>query len=121
MKILISASMKHIDEVIALQRQLAQNGHDVEIPTSGVEQSKLAHIEAHMTKLKAVDCLLVANVDDPRGKGYIGASSFFEIGWAYALGKPVYLLQAPDAQSMYTEDIEAIECINLDNNLEAVK
>jgi nucleoside 2-deoxyribosyltransferase len=121
MNILISASMKHINEVLVLQSQLTQYGHNVEVPTYDIKQSKLAHIKAHMTKLKAVDCLLVANVDDIRGKGYIGASSFFEIGWAYALDKPIYLLQTPDNQSVYTEDIEAIGCINLDNNLEAIK
>lgn len=121
MKVLISASMKHYDEVVELGSRLEKLGIGADLPKAHDETStKLDYIKAHMDDLKAADALLVANFNDSRGDGYIGASCFFEIGWAYALNKPVFLLFPPDKNSPFIEDIEAIGCKVLNNQLEAM-
>lgn len=122
MRVLVSASMKHYDEAVKLGLELKKLGIEADLPKAHDETStKLDYIKAHMDNLKTADALLVANFNDSRGDGYIGASCFFEIGWAYALGKPIFLLFPPDKKALFTEDIEAIGCTVLNNRLEAMK
>ncbi len=106
--------MQHFDKCEGLQKELQQRGYDVDMPYKAVDESnvrtKKECIEDHIAKLRQSDALVVANYDDERSAGYIGPSTFFEIGWAYALNKIIYLLNPPDTSSPFHEDTEAAGC-----------
>lgn len=42
---------------------------------------------------------------------------FFEAGWAFALGKPVFVLESIDRESDYAEDLLAIGAVELKGDL----
>lgn len=109
MKILISASMRHHDELVPVAETLRGLGYEVELPdNNNPSYSKKQHIDKHLGELTESDALLLGNVD-----GYIGASTFFEAGWAFALKKPIYVLEKFDKNSSFTEDLKAIGAIEL--------
>lgn len=101
--------MRHFDECLQLRQTLVRAGYEVELPEPDTSLTKREHIDAHLVKLRQADILLIANFDDERGSGYIGASCFFESGWAFALGKAVYTLNPINKGSVYKEDLDAID------------
>lgn len=121
MKILVSASMRHADKFAALQELLKAAGYQATIPQTEEHLTKRQYIDEHMSRLQGSDALLLANFDDERGNGYIGASCFFEAGWAFALGKPVYTLQPIDATSPFAEDLMAIDCQVINGDMSKIK
>ena len=121
MIILVSASMRHTDKFAALQDSLEAAGHQAILPQTEEGLTKRQYIDEHMGRLQDSDALLLANFDDERGNGYIGASCFFEAGWAFALGKPVYALHPIDAKSSFAEDLMAIDCQVINGNMSKIK
>jgi nucleoside 2-deoxyribosyltransferase len=62
----------------------------------------------------------VANYDKKGISGYIGGNTFLEMGYAFVLGKPIFLLnKIPDIS--YTSEIEGMDPIVIYNNLEKIK
>lgn len=121
MIILVSASMRHTDKFAALQDSLEAAGHQAILPQTEEGLTKRQYIDEHMSRLQGSDALLLANFDDERGNGYIGASCFFEAGWAFALGKPVYALQSIDVTSPFAEDLMAIDCQVINGDMSKIK
>ena len=121
MIILVSASMRHTDRFAALQDSLEAAGHQAILPQTEEGLTKRQYIDEHMSRLQGSDALLLANFDDERGDGYIGASCFFEAGWAFALGKPVYALHSIDAKSPFAEDLMAIDCTVINGDMSKIK
>lgn len=121
MIILVSASMRHTDKFAALQDSLEAAGHQAILPQTEEGLTKRQYIDEHMSRLQGSDVLLLANFDDERGNGYIGASCFFEAGWAFALGKPVYALHSIDAKSSFAEDLMAIDCQVINGDMSKIK
>jgi len=121
MIILVSASMRHTDKFAALQDSLEAAGHQAILPQTEEGLTKRQYIDEHMSRLQGSDALLLANFDDERGDGYIGASCFFEAGWAFALGKPVYALRPIDAKSPFAEDLMAIDCTVINGDMSKIK
>ena len=121
MKILVSASMRHTDKFAALQDSLEAAGHQATLPQTEEGLTKRQYIDEHMSRLQDSNALLLANFDDERGDGYIGASCFFEAGWAFALGKPVYALRPIDAKSPFAEDLMAIDCTVINGDMSKIK
>ena len=115
LSILISASMKVYPQLLQIASELEKKGFSVYLPEQSVGAGtafKRRMIDNHMEKLRTVDVLLVANVG-----GRIGASTFFEAGWAFALGKPVAILEPIDMDSDYAEDLLAIGAIEFNSDL----
>lgn len=121
MKILVSASMHHADKFAALHESLEAAGHQAILPQTEEGLTKRQYIDEHMSRLQDSNALLLANFDDERGDGYIGASCFFEAGWAFALGKPVYALHSIDAKSPFAEDLMAIDCTVINGDMSKIK
>ncbi len=123
MRVLISISMRHHAQAEQLKKQLEDIGIEVmDLPELGDGTKTRTHyIEAHLEKLHKTDVLLVANFDDERSNGYVGPSCFFEIGWAYGLGKDVYILNKLNDESPFTEDILAIGAKVLDGDINLLK
>ena len=121
MKILVSASMRHADKFASLQESLEAAGHQVVMPQIKEYPTKRQYIDEHMSRLRDSDALLLANFDDDRGDGYVGASCFFEAGWAFALGKPVYVLNSINTESPFAEDLIAIGCKMIHGDMSKIK
>jgi nucleoside 2-deoxyribosyltransferase len=109
--------MCHYEKLLPLAEGLREQGFDVELPEKTLApKTKREHIETYLEKLKNADILLLGNVE-----GYVGVSTFFEAGWAYALGKPIFALETIDANSDYHEDLAAIDVVELDGDFDKMK
>jgi nucleoside 2-deoxyribosyltransferase len=137
MKISICGSIAFIEEMENLAKKLKSLGfQEVFVPIGatpthplkegmtaeelGIRKRELDLIRKHYYKILASDCILVANFDKKGVLGYIGGNTFLEIGYAFVLGKPIFLLnQIPDLS--YTSEIEGMDPIVVHNNLEKIK
>lgn len=64
--------------------------------------------------------MLIANVERKGIKGYIGGNSFLEMGFAFVLKKPIYLLhEIPDIE--YRDEIEAMMPIIINGDFSKIK
>jgi nucleoside 2-deoxyribosyltransferase len=102
----ICGSMKLCDRMITIGKSLAELGHTVYLPnvtersdySTFTEAESITHkssmIHAHLVKIQKSDCVLVVNETLKDTVGYIGANTFLEMGFAYALGKAIYTLNA---------------------------
>lgn len=73
-------------------------------------------IREHFKKINASDAILVINYDKKGVKGYIGGNTFLEMGYAYGLGKTIYLLNPVPQMDYYTEMV-ALQPIILNGDL----
>lgn len=108
MKILISSSMRFQDDFLKTAKQLNNFGFEAIVPDVDAGYTKRQYIDRHLARLKDSDALLVTNYRDDSGYGYVGASGFIEVGWAFALGKKIYLLHDINPTSPYAEDLDAV-------------
>ncbi len=131
MKIAILSSMSFKKEIIRIAKELEKLGHKVGTPyeTAKLSYSKRDHdrfkdeqdlIRANFDYVKNNDAVLVANKTKKGIKNYIGGNSFLEMGFAYILNKPIYLLN-PIPEMLYTKEIEAMKPIILNGDLEKIK
>lgn len=106
MKTTISGSFrKHLDEILEVIAVFEKNGIDVLSPQhrspknpgeefvlfEGEQTSDPKELEEiHLNAIKNSDFLYVV---DP--EGYVGNSAIMEVGYAKALGKPIYSLEEP--------------------------
>src|ERR1039457_4670976 len=104
MKIIICGSITAAKEILEIQRNLQQTGHEVEIP-HGVKhkecwdrtelpsaekaEDKIKNdlIRGYYEKIKLYDVVLVVNVDKRGIKNYIGGTNFFEKRVSHVLKK----------------------------------
>lgn len=111
MTIAICGSMKFFDSMSRLKADLEHLGHTVLVPEpegrdtdyalmnpQAAAMQKKAFIDRHLKHIKECDAILVANYEKNNISGYIGANTFLEMGFAYAFGKPIYLLHSVPAQ-----------------------
>lgn len=109
MKVLITSSMRFKEKFLETAEQLRELGVEVTVPNyTNNDHTKRQHIDEHLARLKDCDALLVTNYIDDSDYGYIGASGFIEAGWAFALGKKIFMLNPVSPQSPYAEDLEAV-------------
>ena len=124
MKIVICGSMTASREMIEAETKLKELGHEVIVPDFTRDYAAMDTIEkihkesarnkveydlikGYFEKIKNNDAVLVANVERKGVKGYIGGNSFLEMGFAFVLNKPIYLLhEIPDIN--YKDEIEAM-------------
>ena len=73
-------------------------------------------IREHFRKIEQADAILILNYEKKGISGYIGGNTFLEMGYAFGLGKKVYLLHpVPDMD--YKTEMHAIQPIVLDGDL----
>lgn len=137
MKITICGSMKFANEMMAVKKSLEKNGHRVFIGPlvkhyinneivykKGKEGAKLKidHdlIRSHFEKIEKSDAVLVLNYTKGKIKNYIGGNTLIEMGYAFYLGKRIYLLNPIPNQS-YKEEILAMEPIVINGDLIKIK
>lgn len=95
--------MSFLEQMLVLKQELNRAGYVVHAPKKEIidyakntkaEQARLKNqaIDDHLEKIKESDAVLVANYPKKGIEGYIGGNSFLEMGFAYALGKKIFLL-----------------------------
>ena len=131
MKITICGSIAFYDQMLVAQKQLIDLGHEIKIPPSQrldkkgdlissqefyqirhasdddakwVWEIKNRAIKEHFDKINWCDAIIVLNYDKKGIPNYIGGNTLMEMGVAFYLGKPIYLLQ-PLPEISYKEEI----------------
>lgn len=87
--------------------------------TEDLSKLKKSLIDEHIERIKNSDAILVLNFDKNGIKNYIGGNTFLEMGFAYVLGKKIFLLN-PIPDISYNEEIEAMKPIVLYGNLDEI-
>lgn len=136
MKIVICGSMTASKEMAEAEKKLKGLGHKIVLPKFTHEyaamdriektraestQNKIEHnlIRGYFKEIKNSDAVLVVNVEKRGIKGYIGGNSFLEMGFAFVLNKPIYLLcEIPDVG--YRDEIEAMSPIILNGDFSKI-
>ncbi len=131
MNITLCGSIAFIDEMEAVRKELETLGHGVQIPPLEIADDtgkmisvkeyyamrkaaaddhgwiwkrKAEAIRNHFDKVVWADAILVCNYDKNGVSGYVGANTLLEMGLAFHLKKPIYLLNAIPEVS-YKEEI----------------
>ena len=114
--------MRFKEKFLATAEQLRELGSEAQVPNyTDNNHTKRQLIDEHLAKLKDCDALLVTNYLDDSGYGYIGASGFIEVGWAFALGKKIFILNPVNPESPYAEDLDAVVDAVLNGDLQALQ
>jgi nucleoside 2-deoxyribosyltransferase len=105
--ITVCGSMDFFKDMVSIREYLEAAGLQVSIPAaeevkvdySGASDSDLSRmkklfIDEHLTKIKGADAVLLANFNKRGIVGYVGANTLMEAAFAYALGKPVFVLNS---------------------------
>ena len=75
----------------------------------------------HFDKVVRCDAILVTNYAKNDQEGYIGANVLMEMGLAFHLKKPIYVLNQPDKNSPFTEEIWGVKPIILGEDLSKIR
>jgi nucleoside 2-deoxyribosyltransferase len=109
MKIVICGSMALVKEMIVQEELLVAAGHEVVLPDFTREyaqmdsleeihkesaKNKIEHdlIRGYYKSIQESDAILVVNGERKGIAGYVGGNTFLEMGFAFVLEKPIYLL-----------------------------
>ena len=137
MKIAICGSMAFSKEMIDAKNQLEKMGHICFIPegvydyaenrvkkVGGAEgaRRKIANdlIRKHYNLINNSDAILVLNHEKKGIQNYIGGNSFLEIGYAYILGKKIFLMNDIPEIELIKKEIAAIQPIIINGNLHEI-
>lgn len=137
MTITICGSMEFHEKMREARKTLIAFGHSVLVP-KGVElmdttnwrpptqdeariRAKIEYdfIREHFRKIEKADAILVLNYDKKGVKHYIGGNTFLEMGYAFGLGKKIYLLN-PIPDMDYQTEMHAMQPIILSGDLSKI-
>ena len=131
MKIAIVGSMSFHNQMLEIERELIDLGHEVIVPEADgyVLEAKKEdtlrkiandYIRKYFYKIETVDAILVVNIVKNGINDYIGSNSFLEIGFAHVLNKKIFLLnQKPNIE--YIDDEFSAMCpICINQNLHLI-
>jgi len=136
MKITVCASMTFSPEIVEIARKLKERGHEIDLPKFTEHYSTLSsreemHVESAHNKIEhdliryyfrlieKSDAILVVNKTKKGIENYIGANTLLEMGFAYVLDKPIYLLN-PIPRQDSSDEIIAMRPIVLAGRLELI-
>ncbi|MFC1801401.1 hypothetical protein ACFLZB_02975 [Nanoarchaeota archaeon] len=147
MKITLCGSMVFFDGMLECKRLLEEQGHEVRMPPTHVEDDhgnkvpvkeyhKIRHesdasktwvweekekaMRDHFDKVSWADSILVLNYDKKSVSGYVGANTLIEMGLALHLGKKIFLLKEIPELS-YKEEILGMKPEIIDGDLKKIK
>lgn len=126
MKLCLCGAMQDIDAIEAAGAALRHAGHAVFLPSRGdanhVPQiaDKAWFVAEHLDKIQRADAVLLTNFDRAGTRGYVGRSGLMEAAMAYALGKPIFILNAVGDLDVAAE-LRALGGIVLDGRLDGLK
>ena len=139
MNITICGSMSFWKEMQAIKDGLEVLGHRVLVPIDAdsdempiearpdvSNEKKISakiefnFIKEHYKKIEKSDVILVLNYTKNGIKNYIGGNTFLEMGYAFGLGKKIYLLN-PVPDMNYSIEMHAMQPVVIDGKLERIK
>ena len=135
MKICICCSLSFPDEANKVADELRALGHEVLLPhgieVRAIEQPDFDPVaakhdngydamNAHFAKIRESDAILVCNFTKKGIENYIGANTFLEMGYAYSLEKPIYVLNTLPDQPYINDELKAFEPIELRGKLSSI-
>lgn len=134
MTIAICGSITFHKEMRVAQHELEASGHTVLVPKSlaliedkgfrkprtvseRLKAEETYHfLSEHFEKIRQADAILVVNPEKNGIAGYIGGNTFLEMGVAYYLQKPIYLLYSIPEMD-YTLELAAMRPVVIDGDL----
>ncbi len=146
MKITLCGSIAFIDEMDAARKELESMGHEVKLPPLEVADGegkmipvkeyyalrkaaaddhdwiwkrKAEAMHWHFDKVAWADAILVCNYDKNNIAAYIGPNTLLEMGLAFHLKKPIYLLN-PIPEVSYKEEILGMWPIVISGDLKKI-
>ncbi len=134
MRITICGSMFFARDMLDVSEKLKSIGHNPIVPLStevylkktvqkgdDVDLKRRLNVFSdHYNKIKKADAILVLNYDKNGIKGYIGANSFLEMGFAYVLNKKIFLLMEIPDQKYISDEVLALSPIVLKGDLNLI-
>lgn len=135
MIITICGSIKFIEEMRIIEKQLIKMGHKIYMPVKApgvdywekdnskrvIAKRGLGLIEKHLDKIEISDAILVVNVDKLHKNNYVGANTFTEICFAHYRKKKIYFLNPIPRQSYILDELQSIDPIILNGDLPLIK
>lgn len=140
--ITICSSASFCKQVVEIQEELEEMGYEVLVPKTAtrMKQSndfdvthyktwfadsddyhkKAALMRGHLEEIAKADAILVVNEEKHRRPGYIGGNVLMEMALAFWLKLPIYVLNAADPESPFTEEIIGLGSIIIDGDLEKI-
>ncbi|MBN1778649.1 MAG: hypothetical protein JW816_00280 [Candidatus Buchananbacteria bacterium] len=145
MRIVICGSVVFAKEMKAAKEQLEKMGHQTEVPfyvkkiisgevdydtyiktketvgdTDLRQKADEDLIKRYYRLIGQSDAILVINIERKGIKNYIGGNTLMELGFAYVLNKPIFLLN-PIPEMGYSDEIIATKPIILNGDLTKIK
>jgi hypothetical protein len=136
MKIALCHSMQYAEKAKETQEWFASQGHqaypssfnELFIGLNDEEKEKLKlhqkyecdAIREHWGNIEKSDVTLVLNYEKHGIPGYIGGNAFLEMGFAYILKKPIYLLNPIPEMPYYKTEIIGMKPIMLNGDLNKI-
>ena len=143
MKITLCGSIAFFDEMLSRQKELESIGHEVKLPPHEIKDdngdmipvkqyyairkstdkndgwiwdAKEKAMRTHFEKVEWSDVVLILNYDKNNIINYIGANTLLEMGLAFHINKPIYLLN-PIPEISYKEEILGMKPVVLNGDL----
>lgn len=111
MNVVLAGSMSFASKMNEVKTQLEGADNVATMPIDGGDLTPDAirgYNDAALERIRNADFLIVINEKKHDIEGYVGANTLVEIGMAYALNTPIYLLNKYD-----TEQANAVELAGL--------
>ncbi len=96
-------------------------GLDAFPPDHAIWALKKAAIEDHYEKIDWAEAILVVNHTKRDIEGYIGGSTLMEVGVAFYLHKPIFILNPISSELSYKHEILSMDPVVLHGNLDLMK
>jgi nucleoside 2-deoxyribosyltransferase len=121
----LAKELKNIGfEEVFLPVKFTQSQHqykeNMSVEESGDRKIALDLIRKHYYKILSSDCILVLNNTKKGISNYIGGNTFLEMGYAFVLGKPIFLLNSIPSVS-YESEIRGMQPVIINNDLNEIK
>ena len=97
-----------------------RGGIDAFAPEHKIWAVKNQAIRDHFDKIQWCDAVVIANHDKRGVEGYIGGNTLMEMGLAFFLKKPIYVLKTPSSVLSYKVEILGMDPVFLNDNLELI-
>ncbi len=126
--------MSFAKDAVDTKQKLIEDGHQVILPTniegyaSGEKsvENKWEKIDADVIKnyyqeIKNCDGILVINKEKNGIDNYLGGNSLIEMAFAYVLEKKIFLLNPIPNGLNYSEEVEAMNPLVINNDLSKIR